>query len=289
MEWPEVRAWRKTARSALIAARVATPATMRGEWTAALVAALRPILADAPQPISFYWPLKGEPDFRPFMRELDEDGVQIALPVAIKLGEAMTFRPWHRGVAMERGIWNIPIPATTEEVLPRTLIAPIVGFDAENYRLGYGGGFFDRTLEKLAGTSQAIGVGFSMFALPTIHPQPHDIPMARIITEVAQDDLNSRARSGSAPGETPGMDAALTAKLLTCLTPLATSVQLELRPLVDFILWQLKSRAQSTTTSPLTGPEALDVLRVTLPTVPRSAQYVALRALIDSIDAAPAT
>ena len=197
MDWPEVRLWRKATRTESIAARVAIPSDLQDEWTAAIVKKLRSILESAPQPISFYWPLKAEPDFRPFMREIDGMGGKVALPVALKLGEPMTFRPWHRGCPMERGIWNIPIPATREEVIPRTIIAPLVGYDSENYRLGYGGGFFDRTLAKLGEQSSAIGVGYSMFRLPSIYPQDHDIPMTSIITEIEQGCLHEMESGNS--------------------------------------------------------------------------------------------
>ena len=70
MSWPDVKAWRRAARARLIGARVALPAAVRAEWTGDLAAKLRPVLAAAPPPISFYWPFKGEPDLRPLMREL---------------------------------------------------------------------------------------------------------------------------------------------------------------------------------------------------------------------------
>jgi 5,10-methenyltetrahydrofolate synthetase len=79
-------------------------------------------------------------------------------------------------------VWNIPIPADGPEVVPNVLIAPFVGFDPQNYRLGYGGGFFDRTLAALKAPRQVIGVGHPGGALPTIHPQVHDIPMDVIVT-----------------------------------------------------------------------------------------------------------
>ena len=67
--------------------------------------------------------------------------------------------------------------------MPKLLLAPVVGFTADGYRLGYGGGYFDRTLAKLGAGHAAIGVGFELGRLPTIHPQPHDIRMSRIVTE----------------------------------------------------------------------------------------------------------
>ena len=92
------------------------------------------------------------------------------------------------------GVWNIPIPDTRERVTPRLLLAPVVGFDPQRYRLGYGGGYFDRTLAALSGARTVIGVGYDTQALATIHPLAHDIPMDRIVTE-------SGFRHDAAPAE----------------------------------------------------------------------------------------
>jgi 5-formyltetrahydrofolate cyclo-ligase len=241
VNWPEVKAWRKTARARLIGARIAAPPSLRAAWTADLAANLRPVLAAAPPPISFYWPFKGEPDLRPLMRELAAAGIVVALPVAIRLGEPMTFRPWQRGAPMERGLWDIPIPATATEVVPRTLVAPIVGFDPARYRLGYGGGFFDRTLAKLGPAASAIGVGFSLFALPTIHPQPHDVAMVRIVTEAAPTDIGASASPVCYLDEAdPAYRGFLAdADVAAALQPLAAALPPERLPLLDFALWRL--------------------------------------------------
>jgi 5,10-methenyltetrahydrofolate synthetase len=86
---------------------------------------------------------------------------------------------------MTRGIWDIPVPADETEIQPQVLLSPVVGFDSDCYRLGYGGGYFDRTLAALAGERHVIGVGYAMAQLPSIRPLPHDIPMNVIITESA--------------------------------------------------------------------------------------------------------
>ena len=280
--WPEVRAWRKAARAQLIAARIALPAPVRAAWTAGLVERLRPLLLRAPAPVSFYWPFKAEPDFRPLMRELDAAGIAVALPVAFKLGEALTFRPWHRGCAMERGIWDIPIPATPEEVRPRTLIAPIVGFDGGNFRLGYGGGFFDRTLEKLGGGAQAIGVGFSMFRLETIAPQPHDVAMARIVTE--QDDglpVGAAGKVCYADEMPPDYAGYLPAgEIAAILAPLAGILPPERRGLLDFILWRLEAAPEIDGKLP-----DLDAVRGLAPRIRDDAIHAALGALLAEIPA----
>jgi 5-formyltetrahydrofolate cyclo-ligase len=84
---------------------------------------------------------------------------------------------------MARGVWNIPIPAERQVVPPGALLVPLVGFDSRGYRLGYGGGFYDRTLAALSPKPLAIGVGYEFGRLATIHPQPHDIPMDALVTE----------------------------------------------------------------------------------------------------------
>jgi len=183
MDWPEVKAWRRQAREKILAARAAIALPVRQAMARRLMEHLRAALKDRPQPISFYWPIKAEPDLRPLMEELDDAGANLCLPVAKKLGEPLSFRVWRKGAPMTRGFWNIPVPADEEEVVPCTVIAPVLGYDGLSYRLGYGGGFFDRTLAKFGAESQAIGVGYTMFHLKTIQPQPHDIRMSAIVTQ----------------------------------------------------------------------------------------------------------
>jgi 5-formyltetrahydrofolate cyclo-ligase len=84
---------------------------------------------------------------------------------------------------MQRGIWAIPIPADRLPVQPTVLLVPLLGFDERGYRLGYGGGYFDRTLAVARPRPLTIGVGYELGRLPTIYPQPHDIPMDAIVTD----------------------------------------------------------------------------------------------------------
>jgi 5-formyltetrahydrofolate cyclo-ligase len=283
MEWPEVRAWRRTARTKMLAARAALSTAVRKDLSQRLAARLKPVLAGRPQPISVYWPIRAEPDLRPLMRALDAEGVAVCLPIAIKLGEPLRFRPWTKGCAMERGFWDIPVPATTEEVEPRTLIAPIVGFDGAGYRLGYGGGFFDRTLEKFGGTGQAIGIGYSMFRIPTIHRQPHDIGMMGIVTE-SDTFIDTPPRSSSkvcyadeAPAAYAGFDTA--AEIAAKLARLRPALPPERVALVDYALWRLGADA------PPAGadPDAVTELAALLPRIRDDALHAAIAALRDSL------
>ena len=179
----EIKAWRKEQRAQLIPARVAIPDQTREAWTASMIASLESVVMAVDGPVSFYWPFRGEPNLRPLMRRMVAAGRIVALPVVVQKGQPLEFRPWTPGCTMELGVWNIPIPDTKERVTPRLLLAPVVGFDPQNYRLGYGGGYFDRTLAALKSPRTVIGVGYDSQAIPTIHPLAHDIPMDRIVTQ----------------------------------------------------------------------------------------------------------
>ena len=178
-----VASWRKLERERLIAARLALPADYRAAQSQAIARELdRRIPAVAGTIVSVYWPIRGEPDLRPWMQAASERGLRVALPVALAPRQPLQFREWRPGAAMARGLWNIPHPADGAELVPTVVLAPVVGFDAASYRLGYGGGFFDRTLAQFAPLPQVIGVGYPEAAIATIHPQPYDIPMHSIVT-----------------------------------------------------------------------------------------------------------
>jgi 5-formyltetrahydrofolate cyclo-ligase len=287
MNWPEVRAWRREARQKLLAARAAIAVSVREDLSRRLIEHLRPMLQGQPQPISFYWPIKAEPDLKPLMRELDAAGVRVCLPVAIKLGEPLSFRPWTKGTRMARGLWDIPIPADATEVEPRTLIAPIVGYDAAGYRLGYGGGFFDRTLAKFDDAA-ALGIGWSMFRLPTIHPQPHDIRMAALVTEagIIAGDAASPASAVCYMNESDPAYAGFDAPAETAhrLAGLIGQLPPERRGLLDYVLWRLGGAPTETASATESLPTLLDRL---LPRIRDDAIHAAVTALRTSVAEAP--
>jgi 5-formyltetrahydrofolate cyclo-ligase len=179
----DVQRWRKVERERLLSERAALTVEFRARQTRAIASDLDAVLVPLAAPVvSVYWPIRSEPDLRPWMRALHDRGVRVALPVALALGQPLKFREWRPGGGLARGIWNIPHPADGAEILPTVSIAPVVGFDGNCYRLGYGGGFFDRTLAALTPTPLAIGVGYPTAFIPTIFPQPHDVPMDWIVT-----------------------------------------------------------------------------------------------------------
>ena len=147
---PWILAWRKAERERLIAARMELSADQRARYAGAIATRLDQILDEvAGRNVSLYWPFRGEPDFRPFLQEVTARGGRTALPVVVENGRPLEFHLWQTGEALSRGIWNIPIPAAPNPCRPDIVIAPVVGFDVDCYRLGYGGGFFDRTLAAL--------------------------------------------------------------------------------------------------------------------------------------------
>jgi 5-formyltetrahydrofolate cyclo-ligase len=176
--------WRKAERARLIAERVAMPVAERSERAVQIAAALDERLPDLDGvTVSLYWPLRGEPDLRAWLASISRRGAICALPLVIEKGAPLVFRTWRPGEPMVRGFWNIPVPEGGDEVRPDILLAPFVGFDRENFRLGYGGGYFDRTLATFARKPRVIGVGFARFAIPTIYPLDHDIAMSEIVTD----------------------------------------------------------------------------------------------------------
>jgi hypothetical protein len=155
------------------------------------------------------------------------------------------------------------------------LIAPIVGFDAAHYRLGYGGGFFDRTLAKF--DAAAIGIGYGMFRLATIHPQPHDIRMAAIVTEesVLAEDAATPASAVCYLNESDAGYAGFDMPAETAQKLAGLDVPPERRDLLDYILWRLGGAAEA---SPATEP-AVARLDQALPRIRDDAIHAAVSAL----------
>ena len=181
----EVMAWRKTQRERLIAARLAIPVRQRAVHDRRIAASLEACLDEvAGLVVSAYWPFRGEPDLRPLLTRIHARGGRAALPVVLARGEPLEFRAWTPGAPLQRGVWNIPVPAADATVLvPDIVIAPVVGFDDACFRLGYGGGFFDRTLAALSARPRFIGVGHAIAHLPSIYPQAYDIALDSVVTE----------------------------------------------------------------------------------------------------------
>ena len=179
----EMRAWRKHERERLIGERLELHAVQREAMDRRIAVRLRELLGVVDgRVVSAYWPFRNEPDLKPLLKHLASKGAITALPVVVAKDSPLVFRAWQSGDKLARGVWNIPYPAEGAEVKPDIVIAPVVGFDRHCFRLGYGGGFFDRTLATLSRLPLRIGVGYDFQLLPAFQPHRHDIAMDMIVT-----------------------------------------------------------------------------------------------------------
>lgn len=181
----DVARWRKAERKRLTDIRRSIDKRTRAAFEAKMQDTLEELLRAARGGIvGWYWPIRGEPDLRPLMARAAKTGIDCALPVVVKTASPLEFRRWTPGASMERGVWGIPVPSDGEVLAPDVVLAPVVGFDRCCFRLGNGGGYFDRTLASADPRPRTIGVGFSQTEVPTIYPQWHDIAMSCVVTEV---------------------------------------------------------------------------------------------------------
>lgn len=136
--------------------------------------------------VGFYWPVRGEPDLRgPLAEWLAGDARRVAaLPVIV--GETLEFHRWSPDGMVQAGAFGIPVPAHGRVVQPDCLLIPCVGFDDARYRLGYGGGYYDRTFASLVPWPLAVGIAFDATRVDSIHPQPHDMQLDVVLTDAAQ-------------------------------------------------------------------------------------------------------
>jgi len=186
MEAPtDLAQWRKDQRAILLARRLAAPPAARAEWNHAIDAYLeRGFPSLRRMVVGYCWPYKGEFDARSLIRKLHSLGARVALPSVVAKRQPLQFREWLPGAAMKPGVLGIPVPDATPVLVPDAALIPCVGFSDQGGRLGYGGGYFDRTLAALSPQPLKIGVAFEGSRMPTIYPQPYDIIMDFIVTEV---------------------------------------------------------------------------------------------------------
>ena len=163
--------------------------------------------------IGAYWPIKGEFDPLPALYRWQEDAIlnenfslksdaspadttqlagesiaarsprKIGLPVVDKVHKTLTFHAWYPGCPMEEDAYGIPKPKDTELIVPTLLFVPCVGYGPGGYRLGYGGGFYDRTLATLQPKPVTVGLGFTQGWLPDLQPEAHDIPLDALLND----------------------------------------------------------------------------------------------------------
>lgn len=179
-----VAQWRKRERERLLKQRLALSPTARQHKTQLITGGLDDVLGTVQdRTLSVYWPFHGEPNLIQWVRSIINRGACVALPVVVEKGKPLLFKSWTPGEPLGVGIWDLPVPIQGSDVTPSIMIIPLVGFDDFLFRLGYGGGYFDRTLATCKPQPRTIGVGFELCRIPTIYPQSYDIPMDVVITE----------------------------------------------------------------------------------------------------------
>jgi 5,10-methenyltetrahydrofolate synthetase len=189
---PAVRAALRAAlRREKIAARAALPSADHAAFSLRIETALATLLDGLPQAaakprLGFCWPHQGEFDARRLVERLLARGWTACLPVVAGEERPLAFRPWAPDTPLAADRYGIPTPVAGEFVVPDLLLIPLVAVDARNYRIGYGGGFFDRTLAALAAAGRrpiAIGVGFDLARVDDTLPGQHDLPLDYVVTE----------------------------------------------------------------------------------------------------------
>jgi 5,10-methenyltetrahydrofolate synthetase len=181
--WNDVMRWRKAERERLRTLRGALDDGQRALALEIITARLDELLElNAVTVLGAYWPIQGEPDLRAWLRRRADGGLVIALPVIHTRNQPLKYSRWQPKVPMRRGVWGIAEPAVDDWIEPQMVLAPSLGVDRQQYRLGYGGGYFDRSLAAADPPRQAVGIGYGCAHIATIYPQPHDIPMDFVVT-----------------------------------------------------------------------------------------------------------
>lgn len=178
------KAWRRSRRRELVACRQALDPADRRERSAAIDRWLElGFGAIAGHDVGFCWAFAAEPEPRFAVRRWRERGSRAALPVVLAPRTPLQFREWWPGASMESGVYDIPHPVGTPTIQPEAVLVPVNGFDERGFRLGYGGGYFDRTLASCERRPLCIGLGFEAARMDSIFPKSHDIPFDFIVTE----------------------------------------------------------------------------------------------------------
>ena len=178
---------KRSLRTAVLARRGALSEEARRVAATGLLATMRrerPI--DAASVVSGFWPIKDEIDVRPLMTELHDKGCQLALPVVQGRGLPLLFRAWRPGDPLEAGVFGTLQPSVQHKTLePDALLVPLLACDEEGWRLGYGGGFYDRTLLGLRARRKvtAVGVGFDGQIVPEVPHGPDDQRLDWMLTD----------------------------------------------------------------------------------------------------------
>ncbi|MCP5081571.1 MAG: 5-formyltetrahydrofolate cyclo-ligase [Alphaproteobacteria bacterium] len=175
------------ARKSAAKVRAAAHKDLGGQAGEALARTGLAFLGDVgPAVVSGFYPYMSEIDLLGLMSRLDGEGRKTCLPIVLKAGQPLLFKAWAPGEATEPGAWDIPIPVgSAQTVEPDIMLVPLLSFDRAGYRLGYGGGFYDRTIEMFREKKQitAVGVAFAAQEVGEVVRGMHDQPLDWVLTE----------------------------------------------------------------------------------------------------------
>jgi 5-formyltetrahydrofolate cyclo-ligase len=186
MESSLVLAEKSALRDAALARRDALPAAERAAAASALAARGLPLALSPGMVVSGFSPMRSEINPVPLMRRLADGGATLALPVVQGRGSALAFRAWSFGDPLVPGVWGIREPAAqAPTVAPDLLLVPLAAFDRRGYRLGYGGGYYDRTITALRGCKAilAAGLAFAAQEIVRVPDMPYDARLDFVLTE----------------------------------------------------------------------------------------------------------
>jgi 5-formyltetrahydrofolate cyclo-ligase len=179
-----MQTWRQQQRQRLISERQSLNSHERQEIEQRCLALIEQyLLSYEPGVLGLYWPIKGEIDCRSLAPALIRQGWTLCVPIINSENKCLDFAVWTPDSPMIMGSWNIPIPEKQTLLIPDHFLVPLVGFDKQNFRLGYGGGYYDRTLAAIDKPVHTIGIGMESGRFDSIQPQQWDIPMDKVITE----------------------------------------------------------------------------------------------------------
>jgi 5-formyltetrahydrofolate cyclo-ligase len=179
-------------RREAIARRDALPAEARQAAAEAIAARAFPLAITPGAIVSGFMPLKSEINPLPLMRKLAGQGARLALPVVIGRGKPLIMREWTFGEPLSAGVWGIREPEPeAAEVEPDILLVPLLAFDRAGYRIGYGGGYYDRTIARLRAHKAVIAVGLAYAAqeVSAVPATPRDARLDLVLTEREVIDL----------------------------------------------------------------------------------------------------
>lgn len=184
-EGAESAAFRSALRRERIIARTTLPAAEHAAKSAGIRDHLYSLLTQrAAGTIAFYWPIRAEVDCRPLVTRLLQQSWRACLPEIVAPAAPMQFRAWTPQSRMTTGLHDIPTLADGEILLPDVVLLPVNAFDASGHRLGYGGGYYDRTLAILIPAPYVVGVTFEFARVESVRPQSRDFAMNAVVTEL---------------------------------------------------------------------------------------------------------